>query len=106
MGGTDTFTGIDGVNTQDRAVQESMGVIVDRTKEHLGPADRAVITARQLLLRSVRQVAEGGDPVGANDSYQRVRALEKILPAVHDWRALLLPEMTQERPTTPVRVEA
>ena len=34
---TQTFSGIDGVNAQDRAVQESMGTIVDRSKEHLGP---------------------------------------------------------------------
>ncbi len=101
----ETFTGIDGVNTQDRAVQESMGVVVDRTREHLGPADRAVITARQLLLRSVRQVQKGGDPLGANDSYWRVRAMEKILPKARDWREVVIPEMTQERVPTPVQVE-
>jgi polysaccharide pyruvyl transferase WcaK-like protein len=37
---TRSFTGIEGVNTQDRAVQESMGRLVDRSREHLGPADR------------------------------------------------------------------
>src|SRR5207249_9085725 len=37
---TETFTGIDGINTQDRGIQESMGRIVDRSKEHLGPADK------------------------------------------------------------------
>ena len=37
------------INAQDRAVQESMGVIVDRSREHLGPADRAIIAARRLL---------------------------------------------------------
>ena len=34
---TESFTGIDGINTQDRAIQESMGAIVDRSREHLGP---------------------------------------------------------------------
>ena len=34
---TETFTGIDGINAQDRAMQESMGRVVDRSKEHLGP---------------------------------------------------------------------
>ena len=42
---TETFTGIDGINTQDRGIQESMGPVVDRSREHLGPADRAVIQA-------------------------------------------------------------
>jgi len=56
---TENFTGIDGVNTQDRAVQESMGRIVDRSKEHLGPADKAIIQARRLLLEAVKTVQEG-----------------------------------------------
>jgi len=55
---TENFTGIDGVNTQDRAVQESMGRIVDRSKEHLGPADKAIIQARRLLLEAVKTVQE------------------------------------------------
>ena len=50
------FTGIDGVNVQDRAVQESMGTIVDRSLEHLGPADKAIIQARRLLLQATRTV--------------------------------------------------
>src|SRR4029453_8631878 len=50
---TESFTGIDGINPQDRAIQESMGPIVDRSREHLGPADRAVIQARRLLLEAV-----------------------------------------------------
>src|SRR5262245_39749427 len=33
---TESFSGIEGINTQDHAVQESMGRIVDRTQEHLG----------------------------------------------------------------------
>ncbi|MDA1174898.1 MAG: Rieske 2Fe-2S domain-containing protein, partial [Chloroflexi bacterium] len=32
----ENFTGIQGVNAQDRAVQEAMGPIVNRSKEHLG----------------------------------------------------------------------
>ena len=41
-------------------MQESMGPIVDRSKEHLGPADRAIIVARRLLLQAVKTVQEGG----------------------------------------------
>jgi len=74
-------------------VQESMGRIVDRSREHLGPADRAIITMRQLLLEAVRTVREGGDPPGVGDSYYSVRAIEKILPRDVSWRSALLPEM-------------
>src|SRR5690606_10910871 len=61
---TQTFSGIDGVNSQDRAVQESMGFIVDRSREHLGPADRAIIAARKLLLEAVRSVERRARPRG------------------------------------------
>src|SRR6202521_4168217 len=56
---TDTYTGIEGVNTQDRAVQESMGPIVDRSEEYLGPADKAIIAMRRLLLQAIKTVQAG-----------------------------------------------
>ena len=82
----ESFTGIDGINTQDRAIQESMGAIVDRSREHLGPADRAVIQARKLLLETVRAVAEGGTPRGIEPSYAQLEASEAVLPNGADWR--------------------
>jgi hypothetical protein len=90
---TDTFSGIDGINTQDRAVQESMGPVVDRSKEHLGPADRAIIVARRLLLQAIKTVSEGGNPPGTDTSYYQTRAIERILPQGVAWRDALLPEM-------------
>ena len=90
---TETFTGIYGVNTQDHAVQESMGPIYDRTKEHLGPADKAIIAARRLLSQAVRTVADGGVPLGAGDTYYHVRAADGVIPASTDWRAALRDDM-------------
>lgn len=49
---------------QDACVNEGAGPIQDRTKEHLGVADRGITAARKLLLRSVRMVAEGQEPPG------------------------------------------
>jgi hypothetical protein len=91
-----SFTGIEGINTQDHAVQESMGPIVDRTNEHLGATDKAVVTARMLLLQAAKTVEEGGDPVGANDAYHHIRAIERVLPPGADWRAILKPEIYPE----------
>jgi hypothetical protein len=88
----ETFTGIDGINTQDRALQETMGRIVDRSKEHLGPADRAIIQTRRLLLQAVKTVQEGGWPPGLQPSYYSIRAVERELPGDVDWRDVLLPE--------------
>jgi nitrite reductase/ring-hydroxylating ferredoxin subunit len=93
---TVSFTGIEGINTQDHAVQEAMGPIADRTQEHLGSTDRAIVVARRLLTESAKRVAEGGDPIGANDSYYHIRAIERVLPPGADWRAKLEPEIYPE----------
>jgi phenylpropionate dioxygenase-like ring-hydroxylating dioxygenase large terminal subunit len=88
---TETFTGIDGINAQDRAVQESMGPIVDRTREHLGPADRAVIQARRLLLQATRTVEVGGIPPGVVPTYYTLHPAEAVVPRATDWRTLVAP---------------
>ena len=92
----DTFTGIPGINAQDRAVQESMGAIVDRSREHLGPADKAVIAARRLLQQAVTAVREGANPQGADDSYYAIRATQKVFSAAIPWQQELMPEMYPE----------
>jgi hypothetical protein len=93
---TESYTGIDGINVQDRAIQESMGRIVDRSKEHLGPADKAIIQARRLLRQAVKTVEAGGSPDGTGASYYTLRAHEAVLPRAADWREELTPEMKQE----------
>ena len=66
-----------------------MGRIVDRSKEHLGPADRAIIQARRLLREAVRAVAAGENPLGTGSSYYTLRAGEAVLPRDADWRQAL-----------------
>jgi phthalate 4,5-dioxygenase len=90
---TETFTGISGINQQDRAVQESMGPIVDRTRENLGPADRAVVATRKLLLDAVASVERNEYLRGTSPSYYEARAVEAVLPDSADWRGELLPLM-------------
>jgi phthalate 4,5-dioxygenase oxygenase subunit len=87
---TQTFTGITGLNTQDRAVQESMGPVFDRTIEHLGTTDMAIIQARRQLLEAIKTVQRGGDPPGLDAaSFARLRAFETILPKdVHWFKAM------------------
>ena len=74
---TTTYTGIWGVNDQDRAIQESMGPIYDRGKEHLGTSDPTIITARRRLLNLARELQQGIEPFPAShgDVY-RVRAMD------------------------------
>ncbi|HEY8746134.1 MAG TPA: aromatic ring-hydroxylating dioxygenase subunit alpha, partial [Chloroflexota bacterium] len=82
---TVNYTGIEGVNTQDFAVQESMGTIYDRTQEHLGSADTAIIQMRRLLLEAVRDVAEGVDPIGSHGEGTNVRPAQMYLPEDAKW---------------------
>jgi phthalate 4,5-dioxygenase oxygenase subunit len=85
-----TFTGIPGINTQDIAVQVGMGPVVDRSKEHLGTTDRAIIVLRQLLLEAADTVAAGAAPRGVDPhAYARVRAGSHDVPLGADWHEAL-----------------
>jgi phthalate 4,5-dioxygenase len=81
------FSGISGAAVQDRAVQESMGPIIDRTREHLGTSDKAVIFYRRLLLKKLAEMDEG-KPLPALDpslSFDQ-RACSFALPASVHWQ--------------------
>ena len=101
---TRTFTGIQGTNTQDRAVQESMGRVVDRGYERLGTTDRAIITARRLLLQAVKQTQAGGDPPGVGARAGRLRARDGVGP--RELRRLLARGFERETVLELVRVAA
>ena len=80
------FTGIWGVNEQDRCLQESLRAsgstrrgTVDRSREHLVASDLAITAARRRLLRMIATLQETGEvgEVGRGDVYA-VRAVSKI----------------------------
>jgi phthalate 4,5-dioxygenase oxygenase subunit len=67
---------------QDASLQESMGPIVDRTKENLVSTDNGIIMARHRLLRATRALREKGvRPPGVDPAHQRIRSAAVILPA-------------------------
>jgi phthalate 4,5-dioxygenase len=83
-----SFSGIYGINTQDRGLQESMpGLpgeppgLVDRAGEHLVASDMPVIAARRKLVTLAQDTRKGVDSVATQrpESYQ-VRALAKLSP--------------------------
>jgi hypothetical protein len=94
---SESYSGIDGVNTQDRAIQESMGRIVDRSKEYLGAADKAIIQTRRLLLKAVRTVAAGGTPDGVPPTYYTLTCGTGPMPRDADWREVFAPGIARER---------
>lgn len=77
-----SYTGIRGIAVQDIAIQESMGPIYNRTKEHLGTSDTAIIAARRLLMKAARGLNAGSIPPGVDPGSQRVRAASVVLPRI------------------------
>jgi hypothetical protein len=76
-----TYSGVEGIAMQDASLQESMGPIVDRTKETLVSTDAGIIMARQRLLRAIAALAEtGAAPPGVDTAHQRVRSAAVVLP--------------------------
>ncbi len=86
----ESWTGINGIEQEDAAMSLSMGPIVDRTQEHLVPADRAIVEIRRMLLRSAAEVEKGGDPVAMPGDITDVGAPDAFLPANarSQWRDL------------------
>jgi phthalate 4,5-dioxygenase oxygenase subunit len=69
-------------------VTETMGPIYDRTQEHLGTTDKAVIRLRQLLLKAARGLADGAQPPALTGDFRSIRSAEKTLEPGEDWRVL------------------
>ena len=101
MKGGLSFTGIEGTISQDVAVTESMGPIQDRTGEHLGQGDKAIMRMRRLLLARAKEVVEGKAPVAEDASvFGKVQAASAIIPQSHDWWSALFEASSAERPGT------
>ena len=76
-----TFSGVAGIGMQDASLQESMGPIVDRSRENLVSTDNGIYYTRQRLLRAAEALVEQGTaPPGVDPATQRVRSAAVVLP--------------------------
>jgi hypothetical protein len=76
------YSGIAGIAMQDASLQESMGPIIDRTKENLVSTDNGIIMARHRLMRAAKALAEKGiTPTGVDPEHQKIRSVAIVLPA-------------------------
>ena len=82
-------TGIEGFVQEDAIVCVSGGGVRDREYEHLGTADLAIAQMYRTLLKSAKQVAEGGKPVAYNMSVADLRGARVTLPVGSDWRSVV-----------------
>ena len=87
----ENWTGFSGIEQEDAVLAVSMGPIVDRSKEVLVAADRAVVHLRKRLLENVRLVQSGQDPVGVGlEDCTKVRAVvDTVVEPSEDWRQLV-----------------
>ena len=70
-----SFTGVRGIAEQDAMAQDSQGLIVDRTREHLSPTDVGVVRFRRVMLDGVKALQAGQEPAAARAAASyRVRA--------------------------------
>jgi phenylpropionate dioxygenase-like ring-hydroxylating dioxygenase large terminal subunit len=69
-----SFSGVEGIAMQDASLQESMGPIVDRTRENLVTTDVGIVTTRRALLEAARANREGRPVPGVAPETQRVRS--------------------------------
>ena len=75
-----SFSGITGIREQDSAMTEGMGALVDRTVEHLGTSDTAIIALRRRLLTDSRALEAGVEPYAATHG---------VAYRLRSWSALL-----------------
>lgn len=83
-----SYTGIEGFPRQDLACQESMGAIVDRTREHLGTSDIAIIRMRRRTLDNIRRVMDGKPAIGTDApiDYAHLRSEQRIIGIDEPWQ--------------------
>jgi phthalate 4,5-dioxygenase oxygenase subunit len=75
------YSGVKGIAIQDASLQESMGPVVDRTKERLVATDSGIIKARKKLRQAVLALAEDNvTPPGVDPEHHRVRSVSIVLP--------------------------
>jgi len=68
------YSGVEGIAMQDASLQESMGPIQDRTREHLVSTDNGIIMVRRWLRRAAKANREGKPLPSLDPKAQRVRS--------------------------------
>jgi phenylpropionate dioxygenase-like ring-hydroxylating dioxygenase large terminal subunit len=84
---TRTFSGIPEFWAQDAAAQLSMGVVCDRSQEHLGTSDLAIIAVRRRLLAAAKALRDQGVVPAelADPDCYLARGDAVLLPADQPW---------------------
>jgi phthalate 4,5-dioxygenase oxygenase subunit len=93
------FTGIEGIPTQDMAMWESMGPIDDRSLDHLGASDLAILQFRRQMVAAAKAVARGEPALGTRSAHRPLdlASFEGMAPKSADWRGFTLRKRAETR---------
>ena len=94
------FTGIKGIPTQDMAMWESMGPMVDRSRDRPGSSDVAVVQFRRMMVNAAKKFDEGGPAIGTTEpriAHVKLASFEGIVPKTTDWRTLGTHDLSEEQ---------
>jgi phenylpropionate dioxygenase-like ring-hydroxylating dioxygenase large terminal subunit len=85
-----SFTGVRGIAEQDAMAQDSQGLIVNRTREHLTPTDVAIVRFRRAMLEGATALREGKEPAAAHlaGSY-RLRSGGAVAPSSQSFEEVM-----------------
>jgi phenylpropionate dioxygenase-like ring-hydroxylating dioxygenase large terminal subunit len=91
-----SYSGIADFRSQDAMATETAGPVFDRTREHLGSTDVALIRFHRQLIRAAKALAAtdgdaaaaGLPALGGSGDFQAIRGAEKVLADGEDWRVL------------------
>ncbi|MFM0081394.1 Rieske 2Fe-2S domain-containing protein [Paraburkholderia sediminicola] len=85
----ENWTGLRGVEVEDATIGLSQGPLYDRSREHLVPADQAVVRVRRALLDSIKRVMENQQPPALGLDLRGVSACDRQLGDGAAWQDLL-----------------
>jgi hypothetical protein len=89
---TKTYAGMGhGFQAHDAFATASQGTIQDRTEEHLVSSDKAIVAARKLLEKAIRDIREGREPPHvvrspSENRFPDLLVVSDMIPDTSDWK--------------------
>ena len=87
-----TYTGMgSGFQAHDAFATSSQGAIQDRTEEHLVSSDKAIVAARKLMQKAIKDIQEGREPphvarAPSQNHFPGLLVLSDMISTASDWK--------------------
>ena len=92
-----SFSGLPSFSQEDAAVNMSSGVLKDRSKELLCPADAAIVRLYRTLIAIAKNGREGAEPVGVRSDPMQIFGTQGRLPLDGKWQSLVPTHLATKR---------